>query len=111
MWNPDVMEKFAAAVGYLALEQGSLTERLTLAFANLMLVNPEDLPGRLRIDFSALKRQLTRTEVSGNRARVVEKIATLRPDQVRQAAETVLKIYEQLLKRDPLHEFHDGVKL
>jgi hypothetical protein len=110
MWNHYVVERFSAAVQCLALEEGSLSERLTYAFGNLMLVNPEDLPGLLRIDFRSLKQQLTRTEVSGDKARIVESVAVLSPAQVRQASETIMKLYEQILKRDPLHEFHDRPK-
>jgi hypothetical protein len=110
MWNHYVVERFSAAVQCLALEQGSLSERLTQAFSNLMLVNPEELPGLLRIDFRSLKQQLARTEVSGDRARVVENLAALSPTQVKQAAERIMKLNEQILKRDPLHGFHDRPK-
>jgi hypothetical protein len=110
MWNPYIMDRFAAAVGHLALGDGSLTERLKRAFANLMLVNPEDLPGLLRIEFRALQQQLTRTEPSGDSSKVVENVAALSPAQVRQAAGTIVRLYAQILKRDPLHEFHDRTK-
>ncbi len=63
MWNSYVMERFAAAVAHLALQEGRLSERLTRASGNLMLISPESLPRLLRTDFRNLKQLLTRTEV------------------------------------------------
>jgi hypothetical protein len=110
MWIPYVMDRFSTAVGHLALGEGSLSERLTRASGNLMLIRPEDLPGLLRKDFGTLKQLLTRTEVCGDKARVLENVAVLSPVQVTQVAGTILKLYGEILKRDPLHEFHDRPK-
>jgi len=111
MWNHYVIEKFSIAVRELALGEGQLKQRLIHACFGLMLINPEDLPGLLRNEFRTLKQRLLGVKPTGEMSGLAETINTLNPHQVKKAVQLILKLHEEILKRDPLHEFHDRPKL
>jgi hypothetical protein len=110
MWNLYVIEKFSRAVRELALGEGNLKQRLVHACFGLMSINPEELPGLLRSEFRSLKEQVMGVEPTGEVTGCTETINTLNPNQVKQAVQTILKLHEEILKRDPLHEYHDRPK-
>ena len=110
MWNHYVIEKFSVAVRELALGEGHLKQKLMHACFGLMLINPEDLPGLLRSEFRSLKERAMGVKPAGEVTGCAETINTLNPNQVKQAVKTILKLHEEILKRDPLHEYHDRPK-
>lgn len=100
-------EKFYAAVHSLATGEGSLQERLGYACSGaLVRLRDEDLPREMRDEFKELMSALTREEAKGEEGTIAATMHVMDSAEARKHADTILSMYDQLAKRDPVNEYH-----
>jgi hypothetical protein len=97
-------EKLSSAVLALACSDGTLQHRLARACRAMHMLTPDDFPDdELRAKYARLVQALWPEEAGGVEGTVAPTPAALGPDQARAIAETLLRLYTEITRREEQH--------
>jgi len=90
-------QKFSAAVESMAESPESIQRRIAAAYLDqLHVINPDDLPDEVRMDFNIMVEQLTAVEPSGNEGSVNASVANMSDDDAVAIARKIVHIHDVL---------------
>jgi hypothetical protein len=95
-----VREKLAQAVRALAIEEGTLRQRLFAAALATSTLQPRDFgDDESRVEFGAIREMLTRHEARAGEGRVGATLARMSDDEARSVATRILELDARLTRR------------
>jgi hypothetical protein len=88
-------QKFSAAVESMAASPASIQHRIADAYiSQLHVLQPDELPDEIRMDFTIMVEQLTRIEPVGNEGRVMASVREMSEDDAVEIARKIVHMHD-----------------
>ena len=93
-------EKFSAAVQSMAASPESIQDRIADAYiSQLHVLQPDELPDEIRMDFKIMVQQLTGAEPLGNEGSVKASVNQMSEDDAVSVAQKIVHMYDAIEAR------------